>query len=249
MALFRSRLPIALVSLAVTAMTAAPLAAAELPVPVAVGPAGYERVSEDAYGYRRHRYNRNRVDAGDVIAGVAIIGVLAAIAGAASNSSNNRRARQETYREPYREPSRQTRGWNANGIETAVDMCVNQLERGNDRVESVDEAARESSGWNVSGTLNNGESFSCRIDNEGRIRALDIGVGFGGRDLSYGDAGGAQLSDETYARARARTGTTASPRYGVDGDIGPAAGQDDPRPAYPGGPLPGEEGYDESWGG
>ena len=249
MALFRSRLPIALVSLAVTSMTAAPLAAAELPLPAAVGPAGYERVSEDAYGYRRHRYHRNRVDAGDVIAGVAIIGVLAAIAGAASDNNDDRRARQEPYREPYREPARQTRGWNGNGIETAVDMCVNQLERGNDRVESVDEASRNASGWNVAGWLNSGENFSCRIDNEGRIRSLDIGTNFGERDVSYGEGGGAQLSDETYARARARTGTTASPRYGVDGDIAPSAGEDDPRPAYPGGPLPGEEGYDESWGG
>ena len=247
MALFRSRLPIAVVSLAVTAMTTAPLAAAELPRIAGAGPAGYERVSENAYGYRRHRH-RDRVDAGDVIAGVAIIGVLAAIAGAASNNDDGRRTQQEPYREPYRDPSRQTRGWNSNGIETAVEMCVSQLERGNDRVESVDEASRDASGWNVAGVLNNGENFTCRIDNEGRIRMLDIGSDYGGRDVSYGDAGGPQLTDDAYARARARTGSTASPRYGVDGDIAPA-GQNDPRPAYPGGPLPGEPGYEDSWGG
>ena len=241
---FRSRFSLAAVALAATSMTAAPLAAAELPHQVRIAPAAYDAQAEDANGYRRYRHHRrNHVSTGDVIAGVAVIGVLAAIAGSVSNDNDRVRSRPEPYREPYREPRRQSRGqsrgWNGNGIDSAVDMCVSQVERGRDRVGSVDNASRDASGWNVSGSLDNGEYFTCRIDNEGRIRAIDMGDGFAARD--YPDAGqGAQLSDETYARARASIGT--APRQAVDADVGP-------QPAYPGGPLPGEEGYEASLGG
>jgi len=234
-------------------MTAAPLAAAELPHQVRIAPAAYDAQAEDANGYRRYRHSRNHVSTGDVIAGVAVIGVLAAIAGSVSNDNDRARSRPEPYREPYREPQRQSRSWNGNGIDGAVDMCVSQVERGRDRVGSVDNASRDASGWNVSGSLDNGEYFTCRIDNEGRIRAIDMGDGFAARDYSANGSAngatngsvngqGAQLSDETYARARARASIGTAPRQAVDADVGP-------QPAYPGGPLPGEEGYEASLGG
>jgi hypothetical protein len=242
---FRSKLSLAAAVLAATTMTASPLAAAELPYQVRGAPGAYDPGIENAqgYGYRYDRYRprRGHISTGDVIAGVAVIGVLAAIASSASNN----RSSTETYRAPP-PPQRQSRGWNSNGIDSAVDMCVDQVERGRDRVDSVDNAARDASGWNVSGRLDNGDGFTCRIDNDGRIRAIDIGDGFATRDLSYGQ--GAQLSDDTYARARAATRSSPrewSDQMPVDGDIA----NDDLRPAYPGGPLPGEEGYEESWGG
>ncbi|HSG55431.1 MAG TPA: hypothetical protein VLA45_08245 [Paracoccaceae bacterium] len=246
---FRSKFSLAAVVLAATSMTAAPLAAAELPRRAGDVPMAYDSHAEDAFGYRRYRHSRNHISTGEVIAGVAVIGVLAAIAGSVSENNDRVHSRPEPYREPYREPSRQSqdraRGWNGNGINGAVDMCVSQVERGRDRVGSVDNAARDSSGWTVSGSLENGDYFNCRIDNEGRIRSIDMGDGFAARDIS--DVGqGRQLSDETYARARSSLGT--APRQAVDDEYGSNAGSG-PQPAYPGGPLPGEEGYDESFGG
>ncbi len=247
MVTIRSRFSIATVVLAATAMTAAPLAAAELPLPSAAAPGVYDSHANDAYGHRRWRggHSRGHVSTGDVVAGVAIVGVLAAIAGAASN---NQRRERETYREPYREPVRQSRNWNNGGIDNAVDQCVSQVERGDDRVESVDNAARDSSGWRVQGSMRNGDYFTCRLDNDGRIRSIDFGDDFAALDApAVAQDGGPQLSDEAYTQARNATrqqpyGTVD--RSGVDGDIA-----SDPRPAYPGGPLPGEEGYDDSLGG
>ncbi len=242
---FRSKLTLAAVVLAATSMTAAPLAAAELPRRAGDVPMAYDSRAEDAFGYRRYRHSRNHISTGDVIAGVAVIGVLAAIAGSVSQNDDRERSRPEPYREPYRQSQDRARGWNGNGIDSAVDMCVSQVERGRDRVGSVDNAARDSSGWNVSGSLENGEYFNCQIDNEGRIRSLDMGDGFAAQDIPEAESG-RQLSDETYARARASLGT--APVQAVDDDYGINA-DNGPQPAYPGGPLPGEAGYEESFGG
>ena len=237
MASIRSRFSIAAAVVAVSAMTAAPLAAAELPVLTPAAPGAYDSHVGDAFGHRRwRRHSGDHIRTGDAVAGVAILGVLAAIASSAS--SNDQRER-EVYREPYREPARPARGWNNGGIDNAVDQCVNQVERGDDRVGSVDNAARDADGWRVQGSLRNGDVFSCRLDNEGRIRSIDLGDDFAALDA----ADSPQLSDEAYAQARAATRVSA-PRAGpVDGDL------NGPRPAYPGGPLPGEEGYEDSLGG
>lgn len=226
----------AIVVLAASAMTAAPLAAAELPVLSPAAPGAYDSHANDAFGHRRWGRNRNHISTGDVVAGVAIFGVLAAIAGSSSN--NNRRDR-EVYREPNREPARPARGWSNGGIDNAVDQCVNQVERGDDRVDSVDNAARDSSGWRVQGSLRNGDTFTCRLDNDGRIRSIDLGDEFSALDASDSP----QLSDQAYAQARAATRTSGPSAGAVDGDLS------GPRPAYPGGPLPGEEGYEDSLGG
>ena len=215
--------------LAALGLVVSPAAAAELPLPagaaaqVITGAPG----SYDGWGRRHHRH-RDGIDAGDVIAGVAVIGLIAAIAGAAD--SNNRRERvEERYPEPqYRRDERpaRTRSYTTErGIDNAVDLCVEQVERGSERVDSVDNAGRTADGWRVAGVLDNGEAWSCWIDNDGRVRSVDFGARVSASD--------GQLSDEAYASARAAQGAAAP----VDGDL---------RPAYPGGPLPGEDGYDEA---
>ncbi|TIX50412.1 hypothetical protein [Alteraurantiacibacter aquimixticola] len=268
MALSRNPLAIAAAMLATTSMTALPASAAELPT-ISAAPAGaYDADGENAEGYRRYRRHRHGVNAGDVIAGVVVLGAIAAIASSASNDRRDRdryRVREDDVR--YREaPPRRSGSWSSSGIDNAVDMCVDQVERGSDRVESVDNASRDGAGWSVSGSLDNGDYFTCRIDNDGRIRSVDLGDGFAANDHgqsrnSY-DASllreGEQWSDERYARARAATnGQSVQPasypssddRYArgdaplVDADLDSA-----PRPAYPGGPLPGEEGYEDSLG-
>ena len=207
------------------------------------------------WGCRRwgHRgWRRNRVDAGDVLIGAAIIGGIAAIA-----SSNNRRERDrdvvvvrdndwrdDTRRYDDRRADR--RGSGASGLDSAVDQCLTRIER-DVRVDTVDNVERTGAGWMVSGALFNGSPFQCRIGNDGRIESVDFGGGsFGGSD--WGAASGAapradgQWSDDRYASARAAVGGTVRPDMAVSEASLPAvAATTTAMPAYPGGPIPGEE--------
>ncbi|WP_202131677.1 hypothetical protein [Aurantiacibacter rhizosphaerae] len=244
---------------AALSMAATPVAGAEMPasaspanahVSVNTGDPGeanqYRRYRRDRYRGYRHR-NRG-VDAGDVVAGVVVLGALAAIIG----SSNKDRDRDYRYdrRDRVRYDDRRDRNhgnYESSGVESAVDMCVDQVEYADKRVENVDEAQRSASGWNVSGTLSTGQSWRCFIDNGGEIRSIDYSTGAYTEVLS--EASGSQHSDAAYRNARARTRTAADEVYSYD-DAAPVAtvpGGSDARPAYPGGPLPGEEGYAEDW--
>lgn len=228
---------------AMLSMSAVPTAALDLPASGSLSTQAYDGDSENADRWRR-RHRDDGIDAGDVIAGVAVLGAIAAIASAASRDRDrDYRYRDDPYRDRrYPEDVRYRTGtWEGRGMDNAVGMCVDQVERGRNRVDNVDQATRDSSGWNVSGMLVDGADFACRIDNDGRIRSVDIGTpgaGYAGSASSDG-----QWSDEDYARARAGTRYEASTEYGVpvEYDYG-----DDPRPAYPGGPLPGEPGYEEA---
>ncbi len=239
---------------AALSMAATPAAAADMPA-VAVPAGEFLKVNTGEAGeanqyrrYRRHGRYRHRdrgIDAGDVVAGVVVLGALAAIIG----SSNNRdRDRRDERRERVRYDDRRDSRYESRGVESAVDMCVDQVEYRDNRVENVDRADRSASGWNVSGTLSDGERWTCFIDNGGEIRSIDYGAGI----YSQADAGptGTQMSDAAYRNARATTRTAADEAYTYDemparsATIPAADGQ---RPAYPGGPLPGEDGYVEDW--
>ncbi len=250
------RKPISFASAAAVAaalsMAATPAAAAEMP---AIGAAADAHLSVntgdpgEANQYRRYRGHRHRdrgIDAGDVIAGVVVLGALAAIIG--SSNSNRDRDRRDDRRERVRYDDSRERNYESSGVESAVDMCVDQVEYRDKRVENVDQAQRSASGWNVSGTLSDGERWTCFIDNGGDIRSIDYG-GAGAYSQAPAAVSGSQHSDAAYRNARATTRTAADGGYSYD-DVGPAASAPDadgPRPAYPGGPLPGEDGYDEDW--
>lgn len=201
------------------------------------------------YGWRRgHRRHRRGIDGGDVLAGVLILGGIAAIASAASNN-NDRRYEDRRYRDRrdvrYDDRRNRTRNTGA-GLDNAVDQCLAEIER-DVRVEGVSSATRAASGWIVSGTLFNGSGFTCTIDNSGRISGIDYGRLSAADGAGYGQVD-RQWSDERYANARAQIG---SPLYTGDGQM--IAGEarevaysdptdyDGPLPAYPGGPLPGED--------
>jgi len=182
-------------------------------------------------GYRRHR----RVRGGDVLAGVLILGGIAAVASAASNSRNrNRNEVRNERRDDRRYDDRRTnrRSNSGSGIDSAVDQCLNEIER-DVRVESVDGASRVASGWLVSGSLFNGTGFTCQIDNNGRIADVSYGGSFGGPLGSADGSTGNQWSDDRYANARAAAGPQQP-------DLARNAAQSGAQPAYPGGPLPGE---------
>ncbi len=236
MALTKNNFAIAAAFMAATSLTATPSAAAELPQIARAHAGAYDSDAENAHNHRWRGYRRNHVRTGDVIAGVLVLGTLAAIAGS-SNRRERERERDVRYREPERNDRRDDRSWSNGGMDNAVSMCVDQVERGRDRVDSVDNASRNAGGWQVSGSLDDGTYFSCRIDNEGRIRAIDLGDDLAANAAEVGQQG-PQLSDEAYARARAslrNQETKGAADYDIDADL---------RPAYPGGPLPGEEGYE-----
>lgn len=191
---------------AAASMVATPIAAAEpsrTAMPIAVGaPAVFDADAVNADGYRRwHR--RDRVDAGDVIAGVLVLGTIAAVASAASKAS-----RERDYRYPQRYPSAgdrydyraapnapyDTRG----GIDRAVDTCAREIER-NVRIDTVDGVDRYGAGWRVSGRLSDGAPFTCAIDGSGPSKAWTMAVSAQSRTASGTMTG-------TLPRARLRVG-------------------------------------------
>ena len=213
------------------------------------------------HGWRRHR----RVDAGDVLAGVLIIGGIAAIADAANKRDRRERVRDRDYDRDYdrrydrrndprydrRDDRRTYRNNGSSGLESAADQCVAEIER-NVRVESVDGVDRTAQGWIVTGEIFNGSKFTCAIDNDGRIDAIEYD---NFRGASYDADGGerradGQWDDQRYADARRSMGGLQPYRVGATYDVdgrgnASTAGNPDARPAYPGGPLPGEEFPDE----
>ncbi len=198
-----NRLSAALAFTACAAL-AVPAAALELPLD---GPGAYNAAAENVQ-HRRWRRNRD-VGAGDVLAGVLILGGIAAIASAANRS----RDRVEDYpgRYPYPEDRRYRSGtpgsYQSRGMDRAVEMCVTEVERGRDRIVSVDSAARTGEGWFVSGELEDSAPFTCRIGNDGRISDIDVGDGAyddGVPDARYDAASvDEQYEDDVYFRARA----------------------------------------------
>ena len=179
-------------------MLATPVAAVELPRPATVD--AYDGDAGNAERHRRWRHD-NDIDAGDVVAGVVILGAIAAIAGAANN--RNRQRYEQRYPVPnedygYRTPGGY-RGADSRGIDRAVDMCVGEVERGSERVGTVDSATRSGDGWNVSGQLESGAPYSCTVGNDGRIGDVYVGD----RGVTYVPGTEGQWDDEYYAEARA----------------------------------------------
>ncbi|MCL9981773.1 MAG: hypothetical protein NBV60_01320 [Erythrobacter sp.] len=198
------------------------------------------------WGHRGWR--RDRVDAGDVLIGAAILGGVIAIA-----NSNNRRERERDvviverdgdWRDDNRRfDDRRTdrRNTGSSGLDSAVDQCLTRIER-DVRVESVDNVERTGRGWLVSGALFNGSQFECRIGNDGRIEGVDFGGGFAGGDWGAASSDAAapradgQWSDQRYADARLAAGGLSQPDTPA-----PAVASGASLPAYPGGPVPGED--------
>lgn len=240
---------------AALSMAATPASAVELPVVGKSETMVQTGAAEDQAGHRWRRY-RHRTRTGDVLAGVLILGTIAAVASSSRSRDRDYRYRDRDYRyrdRDYRYRDRNYRGERydrrdhdgARGMERAVEMCIDQIERGRDRVDEIGNASRVSDGWRVSGSLNSGAGWDCWIDNDGRIRSIDIGGGSGFSSYESEEAGrlaGAeeQWSDQDYARARAQSGSIADSAYVPRDNV--AAEADGPQPAYPGGPLPGEEG-------
>lgn len=171
--------------IAACGMTAGPLAAAELATPTAheFAPASpvWDKASQTAQ-HRRHGWgrswhrNRDRVDAGDVLAGVLIIGGIAAIADAVKRD----RDRDVRYPDDYRYRERPAAdGWgdyrDRSGLENAAAICADEVER-EAPVAGIDGVDRTAAGWEVRGTLSDGAAFICRIGPNGRVADVDYSL-------------------------------------------------------------------------
>ena len=237
-------------ALAAVSLVATPIAAAELPrvaAPRAVAAeTGTWTVGDETYDHRRrYRHRRDRgVSAGDVLAGVLIIGGIAAVASAATKSrrdDRDGRYRDTNYRYPDRRgDSRYAAG--DSGLDRAVSMCMRELER-DVRVDTVDHVRRTGEGWVVSGRLYNGDGFNCRIDNRGRVDTID----FGARDDGFAGVEDRQHDDDRYRSAWADVDAQRSdapvPARGYDQERSQPRLQPRPQqsqPAYPGGPIDGD---------
>lgn len=171
MKIFTSRPAVALAAAAMASMTASPALARDW--------------NWGGYGGHRHHRHGNGVDAGDIFAGLLVIGGIAAIASAAGKSERDKRDRDDRYPdgdrrdegarygEPrsgdYRPRDRYAEAGRSADMAAAVDACVDEIERGNREVGSVDNVNRESQGWRIDGLLSGGREFSCTVDRDGRI--------------------------------------------------------------------------------
>lgn len=206
--------------------------------------------------HRWHRHRRDRIDAGDVIAGVVVLGTIAAIASSVSRS-DERRDRDARYQERRSYPPRA--GTGARGLERAAEMCVDQIER-DVRVKRVDHVSRSAQGWQVTGAIFNGEGFRCVIGVDGQVASIHYGERFSYAPpvLPAAPVPDHQHADERYAAAwdnHAREEEAAAaarlqyspPRYGrapdnarVDTRADTRADAGEKLPAYPGGPIDGD---------
>ena len=202
------------------------------------------------YGCRRGwRRGRRGIGIGGVLAGAAVIGGIAAIA-----SANNRRRDREVVvveRDRRYDDRRRSnpRSSGSSGLDSAVSQCTREIER-DVRIESVDGASRVSSGWVVTGSIFDGSGFSCEIGNDGRISDIQYGR-FRGSAADTGVDGtraAGQWSDDRYANARSAMSGDNYTTYSTTARFAERPAQPlvpltaDRAPAYPGGPLPGEEG-------
>jgi hypothetical protein len=149
-----------------------------------------------AHGWRHHD---DGIDAGDVLAGLLIVGGIAAIAIAASRSSQHHQShtdqyyrdnpdqpyrpddntyrpepnRTDTYREvpPASDDYRGDPGYARSVVsaEGAVDACVGAVQNG---VGNIDLVNRQGDGWRVAGHDRDGEDFACAVDADGRVRGV-----------------------------------------------------------------------------
>ena len=220
--------------LAAASLTAIPAVAAELPTsrhaPVASASHYGPYYGGHWGGGYRHRRGSS---AGDILGGILILGTIAAVASAASKANRTR-----SYPQPYPYPDRRGdyRPQGPQGLEGAADLCMREVER-NARAREVTRVERSASGWLVTGAMADGAAFSCSIGADGRIDRVDVG----GRAQVLGDNApqydtapqsgtDRQYDDERYRSARADIDS------GADGAV-----HSGPQPAYPGGPLPGED--------
>lgn len=162
--------------------------AAALALLASVSMAATPALARDRSWGRHH----DRVDAGDVLTGILIIGGIAAIASAAGD--NGKRERERREREQREQDQRDWRSGDAGqhsrgyaggddrpewregtGINSAIQRCTSELERSDARIADVEAVNKQGDGWRVEGRMAGGQTFTCAVDRDGRIRSATVG--------------------------------------------------------------------------
>ena len=167
-----------------------------------------------AQGYYHHGHHHHGVDGGDVLAGAAIIGGIAAIASVASHHDHGPPV---AYGHP---------GYGGPGVDRAVGTCAAVVERGSGPVAAIDTVSRDPNGWWVSGVLAGGAGFTCLAGLDGRV--LSVNVGGPEPGLGAPGAGAAPPAGPALAPPPGNY-DQRSPRGETDGDLPPTA---DDRPLW-----------------
>lgn len=199
MSLFASSTARIAAVLAAVSFVSTPALAASLPVPSAPrsvdAPVGAWSPTVDVAhdrGWGRHHHDEG-IDGGDLLAGILILGGIAAIASAASSASKHKQSGQSRY-EPPRYPSEQAQpqqqvpdyrdpaprqDWNASAdmsrLDDAADACVDAVSsRGEvDHVYRVDPSGT-GSGYRVAGDFTSGKTFACEVNGD-RVDSVNYG--------------------------------------------------------------------------
>lgn len=140
---------------------------------------GYGYGYGNGYGYGGHHRHRNRVDAGDVIAGIAVVGILAAVLSSSAKKKRERETGQNGYPEQ--------RG-NINSEDAAVDACVIAAEtQFGDRasVRDINAVDRTADGWDVEGVVQ--KRGNWRDSRNQEQRRFTCSVRYGAIDNVYID--------------------------------------------------------------
>lgn len=136
-------------------------------------------------GRRGHRRHRGRVSGGDVVAGILILGGIAAIASAASSNKRERRSEDRDYRDrDYRSDRRNNERQSQVGttaMQRAISVCTNAAEQqaGRDaRISEITAVARDGNGWRVEGEMTGAtqSNFLCGATND-RVDFVQLGDG------------------------------------------------------------------------
>ncbi len=127
-----------------------------------------------AHGYYHH-WHHDHIDGGDVLAGLAIFGGIAAIASAASHAHHDAPPAAPPPVPDDRQGYSQGAAPQDESLDRTADLCVGAVERGQSRVDYVDNVSRDQQGWAVSGALQGGAPFSCHIGDDGRVLGVNIG--------------------------------------------------------------------------
>ena len=194
-----------LAGMACTAMAGTPVLAAGLPPAPATSPVwspATDTVHDRWHGGGRWhgRHDDDGIDGGDLIAGILLLGGIAAIVSASSKSDQQRRAASEqapyqpaqppaSYAAPQDGRDGQVPGNDdTRALDDAADACVEAVSD-HGKVDHVYRVDPSTGGYRVSGDFLGGETFACSVGN-GRVgdvyfgnapraRTGDVGAGEG----------------------------------------------------------------------
>ena len=203
MSLIRHKLAAATAVAAAISLSAAPAAAIGLPRVAGQGQAwDADALNVAEHGRRGHHghwgHDDLDIDGDDILAGVLILGGIAAISAIANSGKRHEPVyrQPESYPEPesdYQAPARDDR-YRSGGMAEAVDVCVAEIEAGRGPVSSVDRASRSGEGWYVAGELDGGTPYTCWIDGNGRVTDIETDTNGASYDApedgAEGDDGG-----------------------------------------------------------